>query len=235
MQKTDQIRVVALIHNWVGLMFLGQRSEPLVESLHMRLRRLSFVAGWAAVALLAMAGFAVFDNPEPTVDELESEAAAASMGHTTGAYAGLTFSLLSGEPGELSVASGPSDSEDLQGAQDPSDSSTEEEPSTGSMVSETSGWLSQVQVRALVSLYFAVEDVNKAVRVAWCESRFDPNSTNLRTGAVGLFQHLPQYWEERATEAGFPGAEPTDPVASTAAAAWAVYDGGGWDTFACRG
>ncbi len=199
----------------------------------MRLRRLSFVAGWAAVALLAMAGFAAFDTPDPTVDELETEAAAASLGHTTGAYAGLTFALLAGEPAELS-ATAQSEAEDAEQASDLSDSSTAE-PSTGSMVSETSGWLSQVQVRALVSRYFAAEDVNKAVRVAWCESRFDPNSTNLRTGAVGLFQHLPQYWEERASEAGFPGAQPTDPVASTAAAAWAVYDGGGWDTFACRG
>jgi len=200
----------------------------------MRLRRLSFVAGWAAVALLAMAGFAVFDNPEATVDELESEAAAASMGHATGAYAGLTFALLAGDPNELSVASTPADTEDVTLAED-SQPATETEASTGSMASASSGWLSQVQVRALVSIYFAPEDVNKAVRVAWCESRFDPNSTNLRTGAVGLFQHLPQYWVERAAEAGFSGAEPTDPVASTAAAAWAVYNGGGWDTFACRG
>ena len=200
----------------------------------MRLRRLSFVAGWAAVALLAMVGFAVFDNPEPTVAELETEAAAASMGHTTGAYAGLTFALLAGDSAELSAETAPAD-EETESAADPSDPSTAETPSTASMVSATSGWLSQVQVRALVSLYFAAEDVNKAVRVAWCESRFDPNSTNLRTGAVGLFQHLPQYWEERASEAGFPGANATDPVASTAAAAWAVYDGGGWDTFACRG
>jgi hypothetical protein len=200
----------------------------------MRLRRLSFVAGWAAVALLAMAGFAVFDNPEATVDELESEAAAASMGHATGAYAGLTFALLAGDPNEVSVASDPADTEEPAVAEG-SDPATETEPSIGFMASAPSGWLSQVQVRALVSIYFAAEDVNKAVRVAWCESRFDPNSTNLRTGAVGLFQHLPQYWEERAAEAGFTGAEPTDPVASTAAAAWAVYNGGGWDTFACRG
>jgi hypothetical protein len=200
----------------------------------MRLRRLSFVAGWAAVALLAMAGFAVFDNPEATVDELESEAAAASMGHATGAYAGLTFALLAGEPNEVAVASDPADTEEPAVAEG-SDPATETEPSIGFMASAPSGWLSQVQVRALVSIYFAAEDVNKAVRVAWCESRFDPNSTNLRTGAVGLFQHLPQYWEERAAEAGFTGAEPTDPVASTAAAAWAVYNGGGWDTFACRG
>jgi len=50
-----------------------------------------------------------------------------------------------------------------------------------------------------------------------------------------LFQHLPKYWDERAENAGFPYADPTDPEASTAAAAWAVYNGGGWDTFACRG
>jgi hypothetical protein len=51
---------------------------------------------------------------------------------------------------------------------------------------------------------------------------------------VGLFQHLPQYWANRAENAGFPGAEAGDPVASTAAAAWAVYNEGGWDIFACR-
>ncbi len=90
-------------------------------------------------------------------------------------------------------------------------------------------------MRELVAQHFEPDDVNRAVRVAWCESRFDPSFTNLRTGAVGLFQHLPRYWEERAESAGYPGADPTDPVASTAAAAWAVYNGGGWDTFACRG
>jgi hypothetical protein len=201
----------------------------------MRLRRLSFVAGWAAVALLAMAGFAAFDTPDTTVNQLETEAAAASVGHATGAYAGLTFALLAGDTAEVSVGTDPATTESLEPTTDPADGSTEETQSIGSIDSETSGWLSQVQVRALVSLYFAAEDVNKAVRVAWCESRFDPNSTDLRTGAVGLFQHLPQYWEERAAAAGFPDAEPTDPVASTAAAAWAVYDGGGWDIFACRG
>ncbi|HEY6627383.1 MAG TPA: transglycosylase SLT domain-containing protein [Acidimicrobiia bacterium] len=201
----------------------------------MRLRRLSFVAGWAAVALLAMAGFAAFDAPDTTVNQLETEAAAASLGHATGAYAGLTFALLAGDTAELSATDDTSSTDDLEATTDPSDPSGSEQPSTASMLSETSGWLSQVQVRALVSLYFAAEDVNRAVRVAWCESRFDPNSTDLRTGAVGLFQHLPQYWEERAEAAGFSGADPTDPVASTAAAAWAVYDGGGWDIFACRG
>jgi hypothetical protein len=52
---------------------------------------------------------------------------------------------------------------------------------------------------------------------------------------VGLFQHLPQYWNERAANAGFMGFEPTNAEASAAAAAWAVYQGGGWDVFGCRG
>ena len=201
----------------------------------MRLRRLSFIAGWAAVALLAVAGFAAFGTSGSTQADLPFDASEARLGHGTGARAGLTFAVLTGDNGGA-VAAG----DQIEVAATPENEEAEEEPvtaaaSTGTIASDTSGWLSQVQVRALVSDYFAAEDVNKAVRVAWCESRFSPSSTNLRTGAVGLFQHLPKYWEERAENAGFPNADPTDPEASTAAAAWAVYNGGGWDTFACRG
>jgi hypothetical protein len=154
------------------------------------------------------------------------------MGHDTGASVGLTFSLLAGNPesGETETLAvtdetNPVGSDEITAAGD--------QASPGTIA--TSGWLSQVQVRALVAKYFTTEDVNQAVRVAWCESRFDPSSTNLRTGAVGLFQHLPRYWDERADNAGFPNADPTDAEASTAAAAWAVYNEGGWDVFACRG
>jgi hypothetical protein len=199
----------------------------------MRLRRLSFIAGWAAVALLAVAGFAAFGTSGSTQADLDFDAPQAGLGHGTGAQAGLTFALLAGDSGAPDGGAGAP----------AATTSDEEEPtdavvpaaSTGTIASDASGWLSQVQVRALVSRYFTAEDVNKAVRVAWCESRFNPSSTNLRTGAVGLFQHLPKYWEERTENAGFPNADPTDPEASTAAAAWAVYNGGGWDTFACRG
>jgi len=110
----------------------------------------------------------------------------------------------------------------------------QEETSSGTVASPNSGWLSEVEVRALVSKYFQPTDINKAVRIAWCESRFDPNATDLRTGGVGLFNHLPRYWDERATNAGFPGVAAIDPEASTAAAAWEVYNGGGWDVFNCR-
>jgi hypothetical protein len=152
------------------------------------------------------------------------------MGHDTGAAVGLTFALLAGDTGSAELQTLAVTEDTAPAGDDPAGAA---DGTVGTIA--TSGWLSQVQVRALVAEYFAAEDVNRAVRVAWCESRFDPASTNLRTGAVGLFQHLPRYWEERAQNAGFPNAEPTDPEASTAAAAWAVYDGGGWDVFACRG
>ena len=206
----------------------------------MRSRRLSFVVGWSAVALLAIAGFAAFGDPDPTVQEVQVEAAAASMGHTSGAYAGLAFTLL-GPPAQSSPVvdnSGDPDPLTVVPAAEQDDVTTgdeHEETSTGTIASPTSGWLSEVEVRALISLYFQPEDVNRAIRVAWCESRFDPQSVDLRTGGVGLFHHLPRYWDERAASAGFTGADPTEPEASTAAAAWAIYKGGGWDVFTCRG
>jgi Transglycosylase SLT domain len=194
----------------------------------MRLRRLSFIAGWAAVALLAVAGFAAFGTSGSTQAEPEFDATEPGLGHSTGAQAGFNFAVLAGQ-GAVGSAAVTATTVAAEQATSPGDQST------GTIASDASGWLSQVQVRALVGEYFAAEDVNKAVRVAWCESRFNPDSTNLRTGAVGLFQHLPKYWAERAENAGFPGADPTDAEASTAAAAWAVYNEGGWDTFACRG
>jgi len=199
----------------------------------MRFRRLSFVAGWAAIAVLAAVGLAAFGTSDSNAPEANVDAAAASMGHTTGAYAGLSFALLALTPDNISETSDPGPSS-LEGRPSQALARSTEEPSNGTIASEASGWLSEVEVRALVSNYFNAEDVNKAIRIAWCESRFNPESVNLRTGATGMFQHLPRYWDERSTAAGFPGTELTDPEASIAAAAWAVYNGGGWDVFACR-
>lgn len=200
----------------------------------MRSRRFSSLAGWTAVILLALAGFAAFASPDGNTNNIEYEAASASLGHTTGAYAALTFSLVNSGAELVSATPTATESEAT-----PTDDATfnatgSDTASDGTIASNTSGWLSEVQVRALATDYFKPEDVNTAVRIAWCESRFDPTSVNLKSGAVGLFQHLPQYWATRAENAGFPGAEATDPIASTAAAAWAVYNEGGWDIFACR-
>lgn len=201
----------------------------------MRRTRFSSLVGWTAVALLAIAGFAAFNTFDPTPGEVQLEAAEASIGHTSGAYAGHGFVLL-GEGGANGDAVATSETQpeatEQVGAAEPEDGS---EAAPGTIASPASGWLSQVEVRALVSLYFAKEDVNRAVRVAWCESRFDPEAIDLNTGAIGLFKHLPRYWPERTANAGFPGADPTNPEASAAAAAWEVYEGGGWDVFGCRG
>lgn len=203
----------------------------------MRSRRYSFLAGWAAVILLALAGFAAFGTPERSNNEINFEAATASLGHATGTYAGLTFALLSASPEELatSVAAFAEPAAESTAVEPSPEETTEKASSTGTIASDATGWLSEVQVRALVVKYFKAADVNTAVRVAWCESRFDPKSVNLRTGAIGLFQHLPKYWEVRAESARFKGVDATDPEASTAAAAWAVYNEGGWDIFVCRG
>jgi hypothetical protein len=201
----------------------------------MRSRRLSFVAGWAAVALLAIAGFAAFGTPDTDPENLQAEAAAASIGHTAGAYAGLTFTLMGEEATAAVVVAEDSVSPAAEDQSEPEDAAAVDSPaSSGTIASSTSGWLSEVEVRALVSLYFEPTDINRAVRIAWCESRFDPNAIDLRTGGVGLFNHLPRYWDERATNAGFPGVDATDAEASTAAAGWEVYNGAGWKIFNCR-
>ena len=200
----------------------------------MRSRRLSFLAGWLAVGVLAALGFAAFGTSGPPDDEPLVAAAAATMGHTAGAFAGMSFALLAGPVDDITVDDYVAP-ESLPNADTRGEGAAEDDGSNGTIASEGSGWLSEVEVRALVAKYFEPEDVNKAVRVAWCESRFDPNSINLRTGAKGIFQHLPRYWDERSTAAGFQGADPSEAEASIAAAAWAVYNGGGWDVFACRG
>ena len=209
----------------------------------MRSRRFSLAIGLTAVGLLAIVGFAAFGNPTPTSEEVRVEAVAASIGHTAGAYAGVAFAFAPIDQSpqtvqavdnfEVSESVSPSDTDKLTNAADTAEA--ENDTSEGTNASPTSGWLSEVEVRALVSLYFEPTDVNRAVRIAWCESRFDPNSLDRRTGGSGLFHHLPRYWDDRAASAGFAGADPTDAEASTAAAAWAVYNGGGWEIFACRG
>jgi hypothetical protein len=210
----------------------------------MRSRRLSFVAGWAAVALLAIAGFAAFGTPDADLADVQARAAAASIGHTAGAYAGLGFALADGE-NTTAVAMMAEDAEDAEDAEAEETTLTPDEAETddgdgaegagsGTIASPTSGWLSEVEVRAIVTVYFEPTDVNRAVRIAWCESRFDPNAVDTRTGGIGLFSHLPRYWEERAANAGFAGVPATDAEASTAAAAWEVYKGAGWEIFNCR-
>lgn len=188
-----------------------------------RAHPLVFVAIWAVVTLLAVAGFAAFqiggrDAPVP---------ASASLGREVGAMAGLGFN----SPQFEVVAAAAPESPQLSSAEADSGEPSGEAAPVDTI--PTHGWLSEMQVRALVAKYFRPEDINRAIRVAWCESRFNPTSTNPETGGTGLFHHLPEFWPQRTTAAGFPNAEPTDVEASVAAAAYAVYNEGGWAVFNC--
>ena len=80
--------------------------------------------------------------------------------------------------------------------------------------------------RSLVAAYFLPGDVDQALRVISCESGGDPNAQNASSGAAGLFQHIPAYWEARAAAAGMSGASIYDPIANVAVSAYLVYTDG---------
>jgi regulator of protease activity HflC (stomatin/prohibitin superfamily) len=72
--------------------------------------------------------------------------------------------------------------------------------------------------------------VQWAINVAYCESRYHPNSVNSDSGASGLFQFMPSTW------GGTPwaGQSPFDPVANAQAAAW-LYSHYGPGRWTCQG
>ena len=72
--------------------------------------------------------------------------------------------------------------------------------------------------------------VQWAINVAYCESRYHPNSVNSDSGASGLFQFMPGTW------GGTPWANqsPFDPVANAQAAAW-LYSHYGPGRWTCQG
>jgi hypothetical protein len=179
------------------------------------------------VALLAVAGFAAFQTQGRPVPQ----PAAQSLGREVGAMAGMGFNA---PPAQVAVvAATPTDVEEDEPVTAEGLMSAEADSEIPLDTVPTRGWLSEMQVRALVSRYFRAEDVNRAIRVAWCQSRFNPTSTDPQTGGVGLFHHLPEFWEARAEAVDFAGADATDPEANVAAAAYAVYEEGGWAVFPC--
>ena len=72
--------------------------------------------------------------------------------------------------------------------------------------------------------------VQWAVNVAYCESRYHPNSVNSSSGASGLFQFLPSTWAFTPYHAQ----SPFDPVANANAAAW-LYHRSGPNQWECQG
>jgi soluble lytic murein transglycosylase-like protein len=62
-------------------------------------------------------------------------------------------------------------------------------------------------------------DEHHLLRIAWCESRFDPNAVG-PSGVAGVFQFSARTWTWASEEAGYAGASPFDAVANVEAAAW---------------
>lgn len=91
-------------------------------------------------------------------------------------------------------------------------------------------------VRQLVARYFPSWAVEAAVRVVGCETGYtwNPKAWNSRSGASGLFQHIPRYWAARSAAAGWPGADIFDPEANVAVAAWLWSQTSTWRHWSCK-
>ena len=72
--------------------------------------------------------------------------------------------------------------------------------------------------------------VQWAVNVAYCESRYHPNSVNSSSGASGLFQFLPSTWAFTP----YAAYSPFDPKYNALAAAW-LYQRDGPSQWVCQG
>ena len=85
-------------------------------------------------------------------------------------------------------------------------------------------------VAAIAAYGGPATDVDLFLTIMHRESRGQPDATNPTSGAAGLMQHMPQYWDQRAISAGYPGTSPHDPVANINVSAWLLYQatGGGW-------
>ena len=71
-------------------------------------------------------------------------------------------------------------------------------------------------------------------RIAWCESRLNPDARNTSSGAAGLFQHLPRYWPARAAASGYPS-DVFNPRTNAFVSAWLVETSGVQHWAASRG
>lgn len=72
--------------------------------------------------------------------------------------------------------------------------------------------------------------VQWAINVAYCESRYHPNSVNSSSGASGLFQFLPSTWAFTP----YASSSPFDPRVNSLAAAW-LYARDGPSQWQCQG
>jgi len=75
-------------------------------------------------------------------------------------------------------------------------------------------------------------DERVLLRIAWCESRFNPDARGA-AGLAGVFQFAPITWGWVAERAGYPGASPYNPQANIEAAAY-LYKTEGPKHWGCK-
>lgn len=180
----------------------------------MRVQRFLLLAGWVTISLLAVAGFATFStgesSPEPTV----ANEGGSIAGFAAGGYVAGVGKAVDSTPTTLAEAA----------------------PASSNLSSlQRSSYLTEREVRQLVAKYFDADDVDRAVRVAWCESSFNAASIGVTDGGGGLFHLDPGTWADLSAAAGRGGTDVFDPESNVAVAAWVVYFGEGWATFGCQG
>jgi soluble lytic murein transglycosylase-like protein len=86
-------------------------------------------------------------------------------------------------------------------------------------------------IRAAAAKYGVDEEL--LLRIAYCESRYDPLAYNGVLGASGLFQIIPGTWRANSVWAGYAGASVWDPVANANVAAW-MFSKGQAGQWACK-
>ncbi|MGQ0847650.1 MAG: hypothetical protein ACT4OP_00755 [Actinomycetota bacterium] len=194
----------------------------------MSFHRFLYLCGWTAVILLAIAGFAAFNTRSngPSVSTVISESV---WGGSAGAVSAQGWMALTGTKTKAPIVASTS----------PGGGTTKPRPVQPSLTEATTldtGWLDSITLRNLVETQFATSDVNRAIRLAWCLSRFDVDLVNPSTGAVGLFQILPEDWGGAVTALGLAAeADPFDPLVSAQVASYITYHGNGWDYWNCSG
>ena len=189
----------------------------------MSFHRFVYLCGWTAVILLTIAGFAAF-NAETTTEATVASRSTPTWGETAGAVSAQGWLAMAGSRSTAAIVVAEEGSTTL--------SSAPPSASTSAALLDT-GWLDSLAVRGLVETYFGSGDVNRAVRLAWCVSRFDVDAINPSTGAAGLFQVDPVTWETATTEMGLNSPDPFDPATNVAVAAHIVYQGDGWTAWDC--
>jgi hypothetical protein len=202
----------------------------------MRAHRIALFVGWLVVSSLAVVGFAAFtaDSEPSPLSETPSVTVSPDIGRSAGAVAAMTFALLADGAPAASSSDFDGDLAALVG-EDATTTSLAPTTSGGSGVVDRSRFFDESQIRSLVEQFFRPADVSRAIRIAWCESSFNPQNVNPVTGAGGLFQHAPDTWVARSTAAGYAGADILDPEANVAVAAWMLYElPGGWSHWECQ-